>query len=216
MPRNKHPEETVQKILDTSLRLFAEKGYEQTTVLDIVANLGGLTRGAFYHHFKSKEEVLRAIIDSEYYRRNAFDEAKKRAFPNGLARLRFALDLALKANIEDEQSELVTRLALSLLENPRFLVEHIRGINEDAKNMAILIEEGMADGSIKPGNALALAELFLLFSNVWMMPGIFPANKQHAKEKGDIIVQIFKGLGYDFIDTNLYDSFFGMLHKLED
>ena len=53
MPRNKYPEETVEKILDVSLKLFLEKGYENTTVLDIVDHLGGLTRGAFYHHFKS-------------------------------------------------------------------------------------------------------------------------------------------------------------------
>ena len=55
MPRNKYPEETVQKILDVSMKLFLEKGYEETTILDIVGELGGLTRGAFYHHFKSKE-----------------------------------------------------------------------------------------------------------------------------------------------------------------
>ena len=35
MPRNKYPEETVQKILDVSLKLFLEKGYEETTVLDL-------------------------------------------------------------------------------------------------------------------------------------------------------------------------------------
>ena len=50
MPRNKYPEETIQKILDASLKLFLEKGYEETTVLDIIAEMGGLTRGAFYHH----------------------------------------------------------------------------------------------------------------------------------------------------------------------
>ena len=48
MPRNKYPEETVQKILDVSMKLFLEKGYEETTILDIVGELGGLTRGAFY------------------------------------------------------------------------------------------------------------------------------------------------------------------------
>ena len=48
MSRNKYPEETVQKILDTALKLFLERGYEQTTVLDIVNELGGLTRGALY------------------------------------------------------------------------------------------------------------------------------------------------------------------------
>ena len=47
MPRNKYPEETVQKILDASLKLFLEKGYEETTVLDIISEMGGLTRKKF-------------------------------------------------------------------------------------------------------------------------------------------------------------------------
>ena len=60
LPRNKYPEETVQKILDASLKLFLEKGYEETTVLDIISEMGGLTRGAFYHH-----EELFIIISNQ-------------------------------------------------------------------------------------------------------------------------------------------------------
>ena len=58
MARNKHPEETVEKILAVSAKLFMEKGYEHTTLQDIIDNLGGLTKGAIYHHFKSKEDIL--------------------------------------------------------------------------------------------------------------------------------------------------------------
>ena len=63
MARNKHPEETVEKILAVSAKLFMEKGYEHTTLQDIIDNLGGLTKGAIYHHFKGKEEILLAIAD---------------------------------------------------------------------------------------------------------------------------------------------------------
>ena len=76
MPRNKYPEETVQKILEVSLKLFMEKGYENTTVLDIVDNLGGLTRGAFYHHFKSKEEVIDALTDQMFRENNPFEKVR--------------------------------------------------------------------------------------------------------------------------------------------
>mgnify|MGYP000405858063 CR=1 FL=1 len=40
-----------------------EKGYERTSIQDIVDNLGGLSKGAIYHHFKSKEEILSAVTD---------------------------------------------------------------------------------------------------------------------------------------------------------
>lgn len=45
MARNKYPEITVEKILEVSQRLFLTKGYDNTTIQDIVDELGGLTRG---------------------------------------------------------------------------------------------------------------------------------------------------------------------------
>lgn len=44
MARNKHPEETVHLILDVAFRLFMEKGYEHTSIQDIINHLGGLAR----------------------------------------------------------------------------------------------------------------------------------------------------------------------------
>ena len=52
MARNKYPEVTEERILDVAQRLFLEKGYENTTIQDIVDGLGGMTKGAVYHHFK--------------------------------------------------------------------------------------------------------------------------------------------------------------------
>ena len=40
MARNKNPEETVNKILDVSYRLFMEKGYEYTSIQEIIDQLG--------------------------------------------------------------------------------------------------------------------------------------------------------------------------------
>ena len=44
--RNKYPEVTQEKILDAAKRLFLTKGYENTTIQDIVDALGNLTKGA--------------------------------------------------------------------------------------------------------------------------------------------------------------------------
>ena len=66
MARNKYPEVTVEKILEVSQRLFLTNGYDNTTIQDIVEELGGLTRGAIYHHFKSKEEIMDALINKMF------------------------------------------------------------------------------------------------------------------------------------------------------
>ena len=63
MARNKHPEQTRNFILETAFRLFIEKGYERTSIQDIIDQLGGLSKGAIYHHFKSKEDILTAVCE---------------------------------------------------------------------------------------------------------------------------------------------------------
>jgi len=54
----RNPEATVEKILDVFQRLFMKRGFDNTTIQDIVNEMDGLTKGAIYHHFKSKEEIM--------------------------------------------------------------------------------------------------------------------------------------------------------------
>lgn len=49
-----------EKIIKTAYELFGSKGFEKTTVSDIIKE-AGTSKGGFYHHFKSKEEVLEII-----------------------------------------------------------------------------------------------------------------------------------------------------------
>ncbi|MDQ2087306.1 TetR/AcrR family transcriptional regulator [Herbivorax sp. ANBcel31] len=53
-----------QEFLSTALELFYEKGYEKTTIKDIIDKMG-VSKGAFYHYFESKEDVI-IIIAKEY------------------------------------------------------------------------------------------------------------------------------------------------------
>jgi AcrR family transcriptional regulator len=57
------PQETRRaQILEAAIRCFADKGYSGTTVDDIAA-LTGLSKGAIYHHFHSKREILLAVFE---------------------------------------------------------------------------------------------------------------------------------------------------------
>ena len=62
MPRNKYPEQTVEKILDAAALLFLQKGYQNTTLQDII-DATKLSKGAVYHHFRSKEEIAQRVGD---------------------------------------------------------------------------------------------------------------------------------------------------------
>ena len=57
----KEYDERKKEILDMAERLFRIKGYEKCTIMDII-NEVGIAKGTFYYYFKSKEEVLDAIV----------------------------------------------------------------------------------------------------------------------------------------------------------
>ena len=62
MARNRNSHETRKKILEVSKDLFLEKGFDNTSIQDIIDGLGGLTKGVIYHHFESKYDILQTII----------------------------------------------------------------------------------------------------------------------------------------------------------
>src|SRR5580692_3927817 len=54
--------DTRTNILKTALLLFLEKGYKNVSYQDLVKKIG-LSKGAIYHYFASKEELLNAVFD---------------------------------------------------------------------------------------------------------------------------------------------------------
>ena len=62
-----------QVIVQTAERLFYERGYESTSVQDIIDELG-FSKGGFYHHFESKLSLLEAICDERARRSYALGE----------------------------------------------------------------------------------------------------------------------------------------------
>src|SRR6516164_6070244 len=59
VPQRASSEETRRQILDTDLSLFRDRGFEQTTIRDIAAK-AGLSLGAAYYYFHSKEAIVAA------------------------------------------------------------------------------------------------------------------------------------------------------------
>lgn len=68
MPRqSKAPEERRQELMDTAEQLFLERGFESVLISDIVTRLG-VAQGTFYYYFRSKDEVLAAILERKWDR----------------------------------------------------------------------------------------------------------------------------------------------------
>ena len=61
--RRARGDRTRRDLVDAGRALFVEKGYFETSISDLVARSGVGTRGAFYHHFKDKAELFRAVFE---------------------------------------------------------------------------------------------------------------------------------------------------------
>lgn len=54
--------QTKRKIFETSMKLFAEKGYDATSIEEITATVG-VAKGTLYYHFSSKEEIFNFLVE---------------------------------------------------------------------------------------------------------------------------------------------------------
>ena len=203
MARNKYPEVTVERILDAAQRLFLEKGYDNTTIQDIVDELGGLTKGAVYHHFKSKEEIMDAVGDRMFFANNPFEAVKKRSDLSGLEKLREVIRL----NNADEQRTDLTLQSVPVTKNPRLLAEMLIS-NRKVLTPCFreLIDEGLADGSICTEYPREISELLPMLTSLWLLPSIYPASKAEQRRKFDFIFAMLDKFGIPLYDESMRET----------
>ena len=204
MARNKHPEETIQLILDVAFRLFREQGYEHTSIQDIIDHLGGLSKGAIYHHFKSKEDILIAVTDRMTAESNQM-----------LASIRDRMDLCGKDKLKMIFKESIRRpvqndiftVAPDFHNNPKLLFGLLHETIEEVAPEYILpiIQQGISDGSIQTDYPEQLAELILLAANVWMNPMIFDSSEEESYRKFMVFGQMLCGFGLDIVDQEILE-----------
>ena len=214
MARNKYPEVTVEKILDAAQRLFLEKGYDNTTIQDIVDELDGLSKGAVYHHFKSKEEIMDAVGDRMFFTNNPFEAVRNRSDLNGLEKLREAI----RINQTDDSRTDLNIQSMPIYKDPRLLMEMI-----DSNRRILtpyfqeLLEEGNRDGSMHTEYTREIAELLPLLTSLWMLPSIFPATKDEMKRKFIFLGDMLDKMGVPLFDeatSRLVDDFFDKMPDL--
>ena len=168
MARNKYPEQTVKLILDVSTRLFVEKGYEHTSLQDII-NETKLSKGAIYHHFSSKEEIFEAIF-RRIGEENSVALAKIRDDKklNGYKKLK----ALLRAAYFNPNQILMLTVTPPLLENPKFLAMQIQQLYDIVvpKFIEPILQQGIDDRTISTKDPREVAEVIMILNNVWLNP----------------------------------------------
>ena len=205
MGRNKYPEVTVQKILDAAERSFIEKGYDRTSLQDIITATG-LSKGAIYHHFTSKEDIFYYVCD-RIGQRNAEVLSKVRDDPtlNGLDKLR----AIFKASLQPERQAKMFCMMPYLMDNAKFLATEMRSIFEEVVPGFVepIIRQGVADGSIHTDHPKELAEAMMMLSDVWINPIVQPSTPEQVRARCEIYDRLFRSFGIEgLIDQEIVDT----------
>ena len=143
----KEAEERKNEILDVAERLFGTKGFDGTSTSDILNEIG-IARGTLYYHFKSKEEILDAMISRMMSR--LIEKAEVIAVQKNIPVLERLTMMMLSLNVSDgnfgqELLKQIHKLQNALL-HQKMEKSLLSGINPIITD---LIREGMEQGSLK-------------------------------------------------------------------
>lgn len=203
MPRNKYPEITEQRILETATRLFLEQGWEQTTIQNIVDELGDLTRGAFYHHFKSKEDIIDRVLKQLAIENDPFEQTKKLTSLNGLEKLKHAFLFSFTNLGQLDAMKSIP----AILKSPKIITSQLMDcIHTGAPDIESFIEEGIIDGSLSVQYPKQAAETLMLLTNIWLSPIIFSVNTDEYMHKVKHLQELFTGIGLPVIDEEVISA----------
>lgn len=153
------------QILDAAEQLFFEKGYDRTSVQDLLDALS-MSKGGFYHYFDSKEAVLRAVserrAEGRFERLSAELYAPRRS---PIDRLNLLLGMANLFETEDLRFAALM-VKLCYVEGDASMRDHHRRILLDRLMpwLADVIDEGVRDGSFHARYPMEVGRLLLLLA----------------------------------------------------
>lgn len=150
------------EILDAAERLFVAKGFDQTSTNDILAEVG-IARGTLYYHFKSKEEILNAMIQriTENLVAKAAEIAGQKDFPVLGRMTEMMMALNVDSDLGHEIMEQVHKPQNALM-HQKMQEGLLAGITPLITG---LIEEGISQGICQTDYPKETAEMLLLYSN---------------------------------------------------
>ena len=208
MVRSRNSHETRKKILEVSKDLFLKKGFDNTSIQDIINGLGGLTKGVIYHHFESKQEILQSIIrenNQEILNYNWRGDT-------GLEKIQNSL---MDAFSNFEQQRLVYSASIKL-RSPRLLGEQYLSLFSDfLPEIRERVYEGVKDESIKTEYPEELADLIVLTLNIWIGFQISVYSVEELKRKMKFIKLSFDGLGVHLISDEMMGVIFQLFNHLK-
>jgi AcrR family transcriptional regulator len=185
----KDPKERKAEIMDTAERLFETKGYEETSVNDILQEIG-IAKGTFYYYFKSKDEIMDAVIERNIDRQiQGLITIVEDKQCNALEKLRRIIYENSKMNLENEEM-------LDYLHKPENIVMHqkslVQAVQKFAPVLSKIIRQGIEEKLFQTDYPLQLSEFLMVGMNFLFDPSIFPWSREELITRMQTMADIFE------------------------
>jgi len=204
--------ETIETILSTAAQLFIQNGIGQTSMMDI-ADKAGISKGAIYHHFKSKEQIVQAVTDRHIQlAENTIQEwLSDIGTLSGKQKLRQLLEKSLTI----QETAGLERFITGRIKSPEYIVMYMRNcMDVEAKLIAGIIRDGVSDSSIVTKYPDECAEVFLILFNIWCDPIIFPCDSIKLMKRLKFFQHLMNTIGLDIFDDELLHKAHRMLYDM--
>lgn len=145
---------TKRKIFETSMKLFAKKGYDATSIEEITATVG-VAKGTLYYHFSSKEEIFNFLVEEGMKLLQNSIDIKTAKFPNYIDKIKAVVLIQIKIVVKYE--DLITILLSQFWGNETRNQKCKKHIFEYIQKIENIVKEGIDAGQIKEGNPQAIA-----------------------------------------------------------
>jgi AcrR family transcriptional regulator len=174
--------DTRQEILDTSLELFADQGYDKTSLREIAERIG-VTKAALYYHFRSKEDILLALVEPILSMQDALVGALRSGDLHDSSAWEQSLEKVLDALLENRRLfALMERNGHTLLE-----LAHQGEFAETHLELHRLTEAFFADESMPLARRVRLACAFGAVTGVLEVGGTSPFGGVPDDELRDLV-----------------------------
>jgi AcrR family transcriptional regulator len=156
--RRRQADERRAQLLATALDVFATRGLDGATVKDL-SQAAGVAQGLLYHYFRSKEELLQAVLDQHYF----LPELRRTAAPDGnRPAAQVLLELALGFAHMLEQNRPLVQLMLREAPSNAAIAQRIEsGRREGVRLLAQYLASRVAAGELRPHDCETSARLVL-------------------------------------------------------
>lgn len=205
MARNAHPELTQERIIKAATELFISQGYDKTSMQDIIDATGGLSKGAVYHHFRSKEDLFDAVADrlmnTMSEKTNKTNAGSKQGTALEQLQSPFSPERARKRL---EAADLMFR-KFNPKANPKMIGMEFTALVDERNDFVDLVKEGNQDGSMHVDHIEETAEIFRLLANMWLLPFFRQGTQAELRTRAACFFSIMQGLGIPLEDQGFSD-----------